>query len=88
VKRVTRKNLTGLAANGMIHLINSGSASLDGSGQMSKDGKPAMKPSGHLETSKEMSRCPQYPASQGYFRGGGYSSNFLTKGGMPVTCHA
>jgi len=31
VERVTGKKLTGAAANGIIHLINSGSASLDGS---------------------------------------------------------
>jgi L-fucose isomerase len=88
VKRVTGKTLTGIASNGMIHLINSGSASLDGSGQMSKDGKPVMKPYWEV-TDADANKCLQattwYPASQGYFRGGGYSSNFLTKGGMPVT---
>jgi len=26
-----------------------------------------------------------YPANNGYFRGGGYSSKFVTRGGMPVT---
>jgi L-fucose/D-arabinose isomerase len=88
VKRVTGKTLTGVAANGMIHLINSGSASLDGSGQQTRDGKPAMKPYWEI-TETEVKKCLEtttwYPASQGYFRGGGYSSNFLTKGGMPVT---
>lgn len=88
VKRVTGKTLTGVAAQGMIHLINSGSASLDGSGQMTKDGKPAMKPYWEI-SEQEVKKCLDattwYPASQGYFRGGGYSSNFLTKGGMPVT---
>lgn len=88
VKRVTGKTLTGIAAQGMIHLINSGSASLDGSGQMTKDGKPAMKPYWEI-SEQEVKKCLDattwYPASQGYFRGGGYSSNFLTKGGMPVT---
>jgi L-fucose/D-arabinose isomerase len=88
VNRVTGKTLTGIAAQGMIHLINSGSASLDGSGQMTKEDRPAMKP--HWEISdQEVKKCLDatkwYPASQGYFRGGGYSSNFLTKGGMPVT---
>src|SRR5574339_697613 len=38
VKRVTGHQLTGLTKNGMIHLINSGSASLDGSGQMKRNG--------------------------------------------------
>jgi L-fucose isomerase len=88
VKRVTGKDLTGIASQGMIHLINSGSASLDGSGEMTKEDKPAMKP--HWEISEqEVKKCLNattwYPASQGYFRGGGYSSNFLTRGGMPVT---
>ena len=88
VKRVTGKTLTGIAANGMIHLINSGSASLDGSGQMIKDGAPAMKPYweiNNIEANKCLKSTTWYPASTGYFRGGGYSSNFLTKGGMPVT---
>lgn len=88
VKRVTGKTLTGIAANGMIHLINSGSASLDGCGQQSIDGKPAMKPYWEISES-EVKKCLDattwYPAAQEYFHGGGYSSNFLTKGGMPVT---
>jgi L-fucose/D-arabinose isomerase len=88
VKRVTGKTLTGVAEKGMIHLINSGSASLDGSGVQQKDGKPAMKPYWEI-TEKEVDECLKtttwYPAAQGYFRGGGYSSNFLTKGNMPVT---
>jgi L-fucose isomerase len=88
VKRVTGKDLTGVASNGIIHLINSGSASLDGSGQMIKDEAPAMKPYWKIseaEAQKCLDSTTWYPASQGYFRGGGYSSNFLTKGGMPVT---
>ncbi len=88
VKRVTGKTLTGIAENGFIHLINSGSASLDGSGNQTIDGKPVMKPFWEI-TEAEAKKCLDntiwYPASQGYFRGGGYSSNFLTKGGMPVT---
>ncbi|MDR3094853.1 MAG: L-fucose isomerase [Bacteroidales bacterium] len=88
VKRVTGKTLEGQAANGVIHLINSGSASLDGSGQQSENGKPVMKP--YWEISKdEAKKCLDattwVPANQEYFRGGGYSSKFLSKGGMPVT---
>ena len=88
VKRVTGKELTGVASNGIIHLINSGSASLDGSGQMTKNGGPAMKPYWEIsedEAKQCLDSTTWYPASQGYFRGGGFSSNFLTKGGMPVT---
>ncbi|WHH58032.1 L-fucose isomerase [Petroclostridium sp. X23] len=88
VKRVTGKELTGLAENGIIHLINSGSTTLDGTGQQSIDGKPAMKPFWDI-TPEEAEKCLKAtswrPANLGYFRGGGYSSNFLTKGGMPVT---
>lgn len=88
VKRVTGYTPEGAAANGFIHLINSGSATLDGSGQQSRDGKPAMKPFWEI-TEAEADACLNattwYPANNGYFRGGGYSSKFVTKGGMPVT---
>lgn len=40
-------------------------------------------------TDKDVDACLQattwYPANRDYFRGGGFSSNFLTRGGMPVT---
>jgi L-fucose isomerase len=88
VKRVTGYQLTGPAAGGMIHLINSGAASLDATGQQEIDGKPVMKPFWGI-TPEEAKKCMEavewYPASTGYFRGGGYSSGFLTRGGMPVT---
>lgn len=88
VKRVTGKSLQGMAANGIIHLINSGSATLDGTGQQERDGKPVMKPYWEI-TGKEAQKCLDattwYPAMREYFRGGGYSSNYLTRGGMPVT---
>ena len=88
VERVTGKKLTGLAENGILHLINSGSTTLDGTGQQSKDGKPAMKPHWDI-TDNEVEECLKatkwYPANLDYFRGSGYSSNFLSEGGMPVT---
>jgi len=89
VKRVTGYQLEGAAANGIIHLINSGATCLDATGeQTDKDGKPVMKPFWEI-TEDEVLKCLNattwYPASQGYFRGGGFSSNFLSKGGMPVT---
>lgn len=88
VERVTGKKLTGLAENGILHLINSGSTTLDGTGKQRKDGKPVLKP--HWEISdEEVESCLKattwYPANRDYFRGGGYSSNFLSEGGMPVT---
>ncbi len=88
VKRVTGYQLTGAAAGGMIHLINSGAASIDATGLQEMNGKPAMKPFWEI-TSAEVKKCFEavswYPATTEYFRGGGYSSGFLTKGGMPVT---
>ena len=88
VERVTGKKLTGLAENGILHLINSGSTTLDGTGKQRKDGKPILKP--HWEiTEDEVQSCLKattwYPANLDYFRGSGYSSNFLSEGGMPVT---
>ena len=88
VKRVTGWQPEGIASEGFIHLINSGSATLDGTGQQSKDGRPVMKPFWEIDQD-EVNACLKattwYPANLGYFRGGGFSSNYLTKGGMPVT---
>ncbi len=88
VQRVTGEPLTGPAAGGIIHLINSGAASLDGSGQCAIDGKPAMKPFWEI-TPEEADACLDatvwVPANREYFRGGGFSSKFLSKGGMPCT---
>ncbi len=89
VKRVTGKELTGRAADGMIHLINSGATTLDGTGQESDaEGNPMMKEPWEM-TESDVEKClgatTWYPADRDYFRGGGFSSNFLTKGGMPVT---
>ncbi len=87
-KRVTGQALTGKASDGIIHLINSGAASLDGTGEQTRDGQPAMKPFWEI-TPEEADKClaatTWYPANRDYFRGSGYSSNFLSKGGMPVT---
>lgn len=88
VKRVSGHTLSGRAAGGMIHLINSGAATLDATGKQRIDGQPAMKPFWDV-TPQEVAACLEatswYPASVGYFRGGGFSSGFLTEGGMPVT---
>ena len=89
VKRVTGKAPEGCAANGFIHLINSGATTLDATGAMSDaKGEPIMKP--HWEmTDADAEACLKatswMPADRDYFRGGGYSSHFLTRGGMPMT---
>ena len=89
VKRVTGTSLQGKAKDGIIHLINSGAASLDWTGcQSDSKGNPTVKP--HWEiTKEEVQKCLDSthwcPAVREYFRGGGFSSNFLTKGNMPMT---
>ncbi len=88
VQRVTGKKLTGRAENGFIHLINSGSAALDGAGRQKIDGKPAIKPFWEItdeEVKETLENVQWRPASTEYFRGGGYSTDFTTKGDMPVT---
>lgn len=89
VKRVTGKALTGRASQGVLHLINSGAATLDGTGQQSaQGGNPVMKPFWEI-SAEEVGRCLDAtewcPAMLEYFRGGGFSSRFLTKGEMPLT---
>jgi L-fucose isomerase len=89
IERVTGWKPDGLADGGLIHLINSGSASLDGSGaMMNAAGDPVMKPFWEIspvEAKACLDATEWCPADLGYFRGGGYSSLFLTKGRMPVT---
>ncbi len=115
VLRVTGSKLTGMAENGIIHLINSGAAALDGTGEQrigqepaaqeqnkkrnpgagkgdtakgGKAGAPVMKPFWEI-TDDEVAKCLNatkwVAANVEYFRGGGYSSMFKTRGGMPVT---
>ena len=91
VKRVTGYKLTGDAkkAGGFIHLINSGASCLDMCGEVKDtDGEGIVKPFGEMEE-EDILKCLKAtdwcPADLGYFRGGGYSSRFLTASRMPVT---
>ncbi len=88
VKRVTGYELTGDAAGGFLHLINSGSTALDATGQQMLNGKPVMKQWWDV-TAEDAKACLDattwFPGNTGYFRGGGWSSHFLSRGGMPVT---
>lgn len=91
VKRVTGYELTGKAkeAGGFIHLINSGASCLDMCGEVKDDiGNPVVKPfyeMKDLDIKACLNATKWCPADQGYFRGGGYSSRFLTEEEMPVT---
>lgn len=89
VKRVTGYELEGLAADGFIHLINSGSTTLDATAmQQDEQGNRVMKPYWEI-TEEEVKKCLEStkwcPGNLEYFRGGGYSSQFRTAGQMPVT---
>jgi L-fucose isomerase len=88
VKRVSGYDLKGQAAGGMLHLINSGPASLDGTGQHTQNGQALIKPWWQV-TPEDAQRCLEattwHASITEYFRGGGWSSRFKTRGGMPVT---
>lgn len=77
-----------LVEDGILHLINSGPAALDGTGQQEVDGKPAMKPFWEI-TDDEVEKCLNattwHPSITEYFPGGGLSTRFRTRGGMPAT---
>ena len=88
VKRATGRGLKGLAKQGIIHLLNSGSCCLDAAGAMKEKGKPAFKDWWNV-TQKDidatMKATKWVPAGVEYFRGGGFSSSFLTPKGIPLT---
>jgi L-fucose isomerase len=90
VKRVTGYELEGKAkeAGGIIHLINSGACCLDASGEAAENGTHMIKPFWEM-SEKDMKNCLKAtewcPADLGYFRGGGYSSRFITRYEMPAT---
>jgi L-fucose isomerase len=88
VRRVTGYELGGPAAGGILHLLNSGAATLDATGHLRKEGEPCLKPFWEI-TPAEAKACLDAttwrPAIRDYFRGGGFSSQFLTQGVFPVT---
>ena len=88
IRRVTKMKPEGLASNGVIHLINSGASALDFSGRQMIRKESCIKPFWEI-TGNDAAACLEAtkwpPAETGYFRGGGFSSQFDTKGTMPVT---
>ncbi|WP_270550687.1 L-fucose isomerase [Clostridium perfringens] len=91
VKKATGYELEGVAkeSDGFIHLINSGAACLDACGQAKdENGNGTMK--AWYDVTEEdqeaiLAATTWNAADNGYFRGGGYSSRFLTEAEMPVT---
>lgn len=91
VKKATGYDLEGKAAEGkgFLHLINSGAACLDACGEVKDaEGNSVIKPFWEM-TEADQNACLDAtewcPADNGYFRGGGFSSRYLTRGEMPVT---
>ncbi len=93
VKRVTGYELEGVAkeAKGFIHLINSGACCLDACGECTdENGEPAIKEWFNVteEDIRKMLKATDWCTSdRGYFRGGGFSSHFLTRAQMPATMY-
>jgi L-fucose isomerase len=90
VERVTGYRLEGKAAEagGIIHLINSGAAALDWTLKSKENGKPAVKPWYDVtdeDIAGMLSATDWCPADNGYFRGGGFSSHFVTEEEVPCT---
>lgn len=91
VKRVTGYEIEGKAkeADGFIHLINSGAACLDACGESKDaDGNGVMKPWYEVTEADQdamLKATTWNAADNGYFRGGGFSSRFLTQAEMPAT---
>ncbi|TWT65154.1 L-fucose isomerase [Allorhodopirellula solitaria] len=77
------------AADGLLHLLNSGPATLDGTGQQTHaDGTPTMKPFWEIsddEVEKCLNATTWHPSITEYFPGGGMSTRYCTKGGMLAT---
>lgn len=77
-----------LVSDGILHLINSGPAALDGTGEQETNGQPTMKPFWQI-TDEEVEKCLKattwHPSVTEYFPGGGLSTRFRTRGGMPAT---
>ena len=88
VKRATGKGLPKEAKAGIIHLLNSGSCCLDAAGAMKEKGKSVFKNWWDVtqkDIDNTMKATRWVPAGVEYFRGGGFSSSFLTPKGMPLT---
>ncbi len=88
VKRATGKGLPKEAKAGIIHLLNSGSCCLDAAGEMKEKGKSVFKDWWDVtqkDIDSTLKATKWVPAGVEYFRGGGFSSSFLTPKGIPLT---
>jgi L-fucose isomerase len=89
VKRVTGYELTGKASGGLMHLLNSGASAIDGNGgSLDENGNHVMKEWWNVtdnDIENMLANTKWAPANKCYFRGGGFSSQYISRGEMPVT---
>ena len=89
VKRVTGKELSGKAADGIIHLINSGATAMDCTGAAKDENGCGTVKKWWEMTEEDIKACLDATdwcrADYEYFRGGGFSSHFKTLAEMPMT---
>ena len=88
VKRISGKTLTGRAKDGFIHLNNSGAACLDFALEMKENGEKVCKNWWNVtneDIENTLKAVTYHPANLEYFKAGGFSSHFVTKGEVPCT---
>ena len=88
VRRAAKYRLSGRAEGGILHLINSGAAALDGTGRAEAGGKPGFKPFWELseaDTARCLKAARFHPSITEYFPGGGWSTSYTSRGNMPFT---
>ena len=91
LKKATGYELEGKAkeGKGFIHLINSGACCLDACGEVKDENGNGIIKEWYNVTEDDISKINAATewcaADNGYFRGGGYSSRFLTRAEMPAT---
>lgn len=89
VERVTGWKPEGMAKDGFIHLINSGSTCLDATGASRDEAGRALMKRWWEMTDEDIDAClaatDWCPAELCQFRGGGFSSHFKTDAVMPLT---
>lgn len=88
IHRTTGYQVQGAAAGGLLHLINSGPAALDGTGGACSEGRPVLKPFWEINEN-DMRECLEmtrwHPSITEYFPGGGWSTSYRSRGNMPMT---
>ena len=88
VERISGIKLDGIAKDGFIHLNNSGAACLDFALEMQENGEKTCKKWWNVtkeDINNTLKAVKYHPANLEYFKAGGFSSHFVTKGQVPCT---